>query len=141
MSETERTKEKILGPGFWSWIKKITILVFCDILFHGGDVQAEPPLKLGIHPYFSSTEIIRRFSPLAGCRLSRAIKRPMTIEIANSYATHIQNISTDNLDVALLGPASYVLMTAQNGRRPLLAVFESNGTKTFSADRFTEDAF
>jgi ABC-type phosphate/phosphonate transport system substrate-binding protein len=140
MSETERTKEKILGPGSWSWIKKITILVFCVTLFHGGDVQAEPPLKLGIHPHLSSTEIIRRFSPLADY-LSRALKRPVTIEIANSYATHIQNIATDNLDAALLGPASYVLMTAQRGRRPLLAVFESNRTKTLSADRFTEDAF
>ena len=115
---------------FWRWGKNIAILFFCVSLFHGNDVQAEPPLKLGIHPYLSSTEIVRRFSPLADY-LSRELKRPVTIEIASSYATHIHDIGTDAVDVAFMGPASYVLMTREYGRKPLLAVFESNGTRTF----------
>lgn len=119
-----------MNSGFWSWKKNISILVFCVSLFNGTDVHADPPLKLGIHPYLSSTEIVRRFTPLAEY-LSRELKRPVTIEIANSYATHIRNVGTDIVDIALLGPASYVIMTREYGRRPLLAVFESNGTKTF----------
>ena len=116
--------------GFWTGGKKIALLFFCLSLVHGNDVQAERPLKLGVHPYLSSMEIVRRFTPLADY-LSRELKRPVTIEIANSYAAHIQNIGTDKLDIAFLGPASYVIMTREYGRRPLLAVFESNGTKTF----------
>lgn len=115
---------------FWSWKKNVTVLVFCVFLFHGTDVHAAPPLKLGIHPYLSSSEIVRRFTPLAEY-LSKELKRPVTIEIASSYATHIQNIGTDTLDIVLLGPASYVIMTRDYGRKPVLAVFESNGTKTF----------
>ena len=115
---------------FSSWKKNILILLFCFSLLRGTDVLADPPLKLGIHPYLSSTEIIRRFTPLADY-LSRELKRPVTIEIANTYATHIHDIGTDTLDIALLGPASYVIMTRDYGMRPLLAVFESKGTKTF----------
>ncbi len=105
-------------------------MLFCIIFCRPIGVHAEPPLKLGIHPYLSSTEIVRRFSPLAEY-LSRALKRQVTIEIANSYADHIKNIATGNLDLALLGPASYVLMTGEYGKRPILAVFESNGAKTY----------
>jgi len=115
---------------FWSWKKNSTILAFCFVLFCSVGIHAEPLLKLGIHPYLSSTEIVRRFTPLAEY-LSRELKRPVTLEIASSYATHIHNIGSDNLDIALLGPASYVLMTDEFGMRPLLAVFASNGTKTF----------
>jgi phosphonate transport system substrate-binding protein len=115
---------------FWSWEKNSTILALGLFLLRSVSVHAEPVLKLGIHPYLSSTEIVRRFTPLAEY-LSRELKRPVTLEIASSYATHIHNIGSDNLDIALLGPASYVLMTAEFGMRPLLAVFESNGTKTF----------
>jgi phosphonate transport system substrate-binding protein len=115
---------------FWSCGKNMTILIFCLFFFLSPGVHAGSPLKLGIHPYLSSTEIERRYSPLAEY-LSRELKRPVTIEIASSYAEHIRNIGTDNVDSALLGPVSSVLMTRQFGRRPLLAVFESNGTKTF----------
>ena len=74
---------------FWSWGKNITILAFCFFLFRSVGVHAEPLLKLGIHPYLSSTEIVRRFTPLADY-LSRELKRPVTIEIASSYAIHIR---------------------------------------------------
>jgi len=119
-----------MHSSFCSWGKNITILAFCFFLFRSPGVHAEPLLKLGLHPYLSSTEIVRRFTPLAEY-LSRELKRPVTIEIASSYTTHIHNIGADNLDIALLGPASYVLMTHEFGMRPLLAVFESSGTKTF----------
>ena len=115
---------------FWSWKKNSAILALYFVLFSSVSVHAEPLLKLGIHPYLSSTEIVRRFTPLADY-LSHELKTPVAIEIASSYAVHIRNIGTDSVDIALLGPASYVLMTREYGRRPLLAVFASNGTKTF----------
>jgi phosphonate transport system substrate-binding protein len=130
MSEKWCKKGNIMHFRFWSWGKNISILAFCFFLSRPVGVYAEPSLKLGIHPYLSSTEIVRRFTPLAEY-LSRELNRRVTIEIASSYATHIDNIGTDSLDIALLGPASYVLMTRKYGGRPLLAVFESNGTKTF----------
>jgi phosphonate transport system substrate-binding protein len=130
MSEKRCKKGKIMHFRFCSWGKSLTILALCFFLFRSVGVHAEPLLKLGIHPYLSSTEIDRRFTPLADY-LGRELKRPVIIEIASSYAVHIRNIGTDSVDIALLGPASYVLMTSEYGRRPLLAVFESNGTKTF----------
>jgi phosphonate transport system substrate-binding protein len=130
MSDERCKKGNIMHFRLCSWGKNLTILAFCFFLFRSIGVHAEPLLKLGIHPYLSSTEIIRRFTPLADY-LSRELKRPVIIEIASSYAVHIRNIGTDSVDIALLGPASYVLMTSEYGRRPILAVFESNGTKTF----------
>ncbi len=92
--------------------------------------QQPQPLKLGIYPYLASTELVRRFTPLAEY-LSRVMKRPVTIELSNSYNTHIQKIANDMLHIAFLGPASYVIMTDQYGKKPILAGFESNGKRTF----------
>ena len=88
------------------------------------------PLKLGIHPFLSSSEIIRRFKPLADY-LGRELKLPVTIEIADSYKTHIRNVGTGAVDVAFMGPASYVILTGEYGPQPILAAFETNGKRTF----------
>lgn len=91
---------------------------------------AVQPLKLGIHPFLSSTELVRRFKPLADY-LGRELAVPVTIEIADSYASHIRNVGTGVVDIAFMGPASYVALVEQYGSQPLLAAFQTNGRKTF----------
>lgn len=90
----------------------------------------EKPLILGLHPYLSSTELYKRFSPLAD-HLSRQLQRPVKISIADSYESHITTVGKGNVDIAFMGPASYVKVTGRYGRVPLLAAFEANGNKTF----------
>jgi phosphonate transport system substrate-binding protein len=92
--------------------------------------NAQNPLILGIHPFLSSTELYRRFSPLADY-LSRELGRPVQIHIESSYESHINSIGKGKIDIAFMGPASFVSLTRRFGRVPLLAVFETNGSRTF----------
>jgi phosphonate transport system substrate-binding protein len=96
----------------------------------GPPAVAGEPLRLGIHPYLSSSEIVRRFKPLADY-LGRELKVPVAIEIADSYTTHIRNVGTGSVDIGFLGPASYVALIDQYGPKPILAAFETSGKRTF----------
>ncbi len=114
-----------------SWKTHLAVAsLICATLFPFKPAIAEQPLILGIHPYLASSELVRRFTPLANY-LSGALKRPVTIELSNSYGTHIQKIGNDMVHIAFMGPASYVIMTEQFGKKPILAGLESNGKKTF----------
>ncbi len=104
--------------------------IIVAVLSQGKSVIAQQALKLGVHPYLASSELIKRFTPLADY-LSGVLKRPVTIELSSSYNAHIQKIGNNKLHIAFMGPASYVLMTEQFGNKPVLAGFESNGKKTF----------
>jgi len=92
--------------------------------------HAQKPLILSIHPYLSSTELYKRFSPLAD-HLSRELGRPVQISIADSYESHINAIGRGKADIGFMGPASFVKLTSRFGRVPLLAAFETKGSRTF----------
>ena len=87
-------------------------------------------LKLAVHPYLAASTIVEKFSPLADY-LSKEIGRPVIIVVAKDYATHIDWIGQGAVDMAYMGPASYVTLTESYGLRPLLAVLELNGKTTF----------
>lgn len=111
-------------------VSLIAVLGLFLVLIPIPSAFARQPLKLGIHPFLSSSEIVRRFKPLADY-LGRELEMPVTIEIADSYRSHIRNVGTGAVDMAFMGPASFVIMTGEYGPRPILAAFETNGSKTF----------
>ena len=92
--------------------------------------QAQEPLIFGLPSFVSATELYQRFSPLAD-RISKELGRPVKILTEVDYEAHLRNLKNGDLDIAFLGPASYVSYTRRFGKIPLLAVFETNGSKTF----------
>ena len=92
--------------------------------------QEKEPLKLGIHPYLSTSELVKRYTPLAEY-LGRQLGRPVLLEIGRSYDTHIHKIANGLTDIAFMGPSSYVILTSQYGKRPLLAAFKTKEGKFF----------
>lgn len=107
----------------------ISIAFFLVIVLLAG-AQAQEPLILGLPSYVSATELYKRFSPLADY-LSKELGRPVKILSEIDYEAHLINLKNGALDIAFLGPASYVSYTKRFGNIPLLAVFETNGSKTF----------
>lgn len=93
--------------------------------------QAPPPLVLAVHPYLPSTEAQRRFTPLAAY-ITNLLGRPVVIRVGRDYDEHVAAIGTDGVDIAFMGPASYVLMVARYGRKPLLARIEVDGKPELS---------
>lgn len=105
------------------------LLVLFAMAISGTSFAAEP-LKLGVHPYLPATELVERFTPLAEY-LEEKTGRPVEVVISKDYAYHIDLIGNDELDIAYMGPASYVKMVEKYGRKPLLARLEVGGLPMF----------
>lgn len=90
----------------------------------------EETLTLQVHPYLPASELMNRFSPLTDY-LYRKTSRKIICNISKDYQEHIDMIGKDRVDVAYLGPASYVKVTEHYGSKPILARLEINGTPLF----------
>ncbi|MBI5674869.1 MAG: phosphate/phosphite/phosphonate ABC transporter substrate-binding protein [Nitrospirae bacterium] len=101
-----------------------------SLLCRPGISNAQESLILGIHPYLPATELIDRFTLLARY-LSEKTGQPVKLEIAKDYKDHIDKIGKDKLDIAFMGPASYVKMVSLYGKKPILARLEISCKPTF----------
>lgn len=83
-------------------------------------------LVLAVPPYLPAAEIHKRFGPLASY-MAVELGRPVSVRVGQDYSAHIAAIGEDRVDIAFMGPASYVMTVDRHGRKPLLARFEVNG--------------
>ncbi len=100
---------------------KILIRYFafiCGTLCLAGLAHAE--LVLGVHPFKPATRLTEAFSPLTRY-LSEKLGEPVVLRIARDYQTHIDSVGNNEVDIAYMGPASYVKFREQYGEYPLLA--------------------
>jgi phosphonate transport system substrate-binding protein len=105
-------------------------VVICVMTLAPHTATASDELLLGVHPYKSATMLQKSFSPLADY-LSRVTGQRVRIVIAKNYQQHITQMSEDKLDIAFMGPVSYVRLVDQYGPKPILARLEINGSPTF----------
>jgi len=101
-----------------TWLLTITIVIAGD--------RVETALILAVHPYMSHNEINRKFKPLAEFIAAR-LKRDVEIRVGETYQKHIQAVGKNEVDIAFMGPASYVTLVERFGPRPLLARLSVNG--------------
>jgi phosphonate transport system substrate-binding protein len=108
----------------------VIILLILLFLVPSKTSPAGEALVLSVHPYLPATEISKRFSPLV-YYLGMAIDTPITLLVARRYDEHIELIGNNKVDIAYMGPSSYVIVTARHGTKPLLARLEINGKPFF----------
>jgi phosphonate transport system substrate-binding protein len=87
-------------------------------------------ITLQIHPYLPASELLDRFAPLTKY-LSEKTKIKITCNISKDYRDHIDTVGHDKVDLAYMGPASYVFMTQKYGKKHVLARLEISGTPLF----------
>jgi phosphonate transport system substrate-binding protein len=87
-------------------------------------------LVFGVHPYLPADELHDRFQPLVRY-LSQQTGIQFELRIARNYETHIENVGNHVVDIAYMGPASYVDLTRKYGKTRLLARLEVNGRPYF----------
>jgi phosphonate transport system substrate-binding protein len=106
-----------------SWFTKalgLAIAAGVAMASHAAGRSDAQPLILAVHPYLPTAEILTRFTPLANA-LASAIGRPVVVRVGASYDEHIDAIGADSVDIAYMGPASYVTMVGTYGVKPMLA--------------------
>ncbi|MGA9032983.1 MAG: phosphate/phosphite/phosphonate ABC transporter substrate-binding protein [Sulfuricaulis sp.] len=105
-----------------SWL--VAALLACLASLAGA--ASTQPLILAVHPYLPSAEIMTRFTPLAE-HLAHVTGRPVTVRVGRDYEHHIDAIGTGSVDIAYMGPVSYVKLVTRHGNKPLLARQEVGG--------------
>ncbi len=100
--------------------------------------MAGEPLTLGIHPFLPSTELIKKFRPLADY-LAEAVGRPVQLEFSSDYTVHIERIAAGMYDAAYMGPLSFVRLAETHGGVPLLAKLEVEGRPFFQGAIFVRE--
>jgi phosphonate transport system substrate-binding protein len=93
--------------------------------------SGEETLTLGVHPYLPAVEIMERFTPLAN-HIGKELGVSVEVVISKSYDEHIQRIGRNELDLAYMGPFSYVHLVSIYGKKPILARLEIKGKPTFT---------
>ena len=99
---------------------------------------AKKDLVLGIHPYLPPAELQQVFTPLVR-ELEEHLGLSVSLSIAENYDSHIRAVGHGKVDIAFLGPASYVQLVRQHGPHPLLARLEVNGSPLLSGVIFVAD--
>lgn len=95
-----------------------------------GNLMAGDTLVLGIHPYKSPAQLLKAYTPLAEY-LSEKVGIPVRISISKNYEAHIDAIGSDKIDIAYMGPASYIKLVDRYGKKPMLACQVISGKPTF----------
>jgi phosphonate transport system substrate-binding protein len=103
-----------------------TVLVLLLLLAGKGLAAAQGGLILGVHPYLSHTELQLRFQPLARY-LGRLLATPVSIRVGRDYQEHVDQVGRDQIDIAYIGPVSFLQLTETYGSKPLLARLQRNG--------------
>ena len=100
------------------------------VLLFARTARPEEPLTLWVHPYLPATELIRKFTPLADY-LSEKCGKTIRVKVSESYKSHIERVGEERIDLAYLGPASFVKTIDTYGDKTLLARLEVNGTPVY----------
>lgn len=92
--------------------------------------SSDGELVLGVHPYLQQSELQKRFSPIANY-LSQKLGIPVRVRVGQNYDAHIHAIGNNRIDIAYIGPGTYVEMVEKYGAKPILARLEADGEPTF----------
>lgn len=98
--------------------------------------HAEDNLVLAVHPFLPHQELEKRFGPFTKY-LSKQSGKPVKLGIGANYQEHIDYIGMDKVDIAYMGPASFVKVTNTYGNKPLLAKLEVSGHSFFQGNIIT----
>lgn len=112
---------------------RVIIIMLLSVSTLCGSVYAENTLILAVHPFLSHEEVEKKFTPLANY-LSDVTDLEIKVRVGSSYKEHIQYVGEDKVDIAYMGPASYVALLNEFGSKPILCKLEVDGRSYFQGN-------
>lgn len=95
-----------------------------------GSTASGNRLVLGMIPAEDNEQMAERFEPMRKY-LEEGLGRKVEVFFATDYASVIEAMKKDKIDVALLGPLSYVLAEKQAGAEAFAIGVKEGGTSTY----------
>ena len=111
----------------------IVLAAFLTLIISSRELLADGSLTLAVHPYQADHVLIKKFTPLARY-LEKQTGLKIKVRVGSSYDEHIRYIGQDKVDIAYMGPASYVNMVNEYSNKPILARLEVNGFSYFQGN-------
>ncbi len=96
----------------------------------GAEREQSREIIFAVHPYASPVALAEQFAPLIEF-LSERTGLSFSLIISKNYENHISLVGNDQVDIAFMGPVSYVTMADRFGQKQLLCRFEINGEPYF----------
>jgi len=113
--------------------KMYLCLVVATCLLASNIVLAAEKLILGVHPFVAKEMVVKKFNPLAKY-LSEKTGYDIEVRVGSSYDEHIQYVGRNKVDIAYMGPASFVNMVTAYSEKPVLARLEVKGNAFFQGN-------
>ena len=126
----------LLLKNLYTRVFSLTLLLVNLLLLPTNQSLAAKTLVLSIHPYQSATKLLQAYTPLVEY-LGSELGVTAQIQIDPDYAMHVQRIGKNEVDLAYMGPASYVELVDKYGKKPIIARQYINGIPTFQGKFIT----
>ncbi len=118
-------------------MKMFFLFIICFYSLSAISADVDKVIVLGVHPYLKSTEIIKRFTPLIDF-LKEQTKMRFLLRIADNYTEHIQYCGEEKVDLAYIGPTSYVKLMNKYGGKNILGAIQVNKKNFYEGYIFTQ---
>ncbi|MBF0250660.1 MAG: phosphate/phosphite/phosphonate ABC transporter substrate-binding protein [Alphaproteobacteria bacterium] len=112
------------------WAFAVLAVLCLSVQARAAEARENAPLILAVHPYRVAAVLLNHFDPLARY-LSRALGRPVQVDISPDYASHARRVGRGEVDISYLGPAPYIDLVREYGPVRLLSRQSDNGRPDF----------
>lgn len=126
------SKESMSNQRCSIWLRwRVAAALLCAMLLAASASfgETEPKrdgLIIGVHPFLPYRELQSRFQPLAHY-LAEQLGMPVYVRIGRDYEEHFTEIGNDLIDIAFVGPVSYIELVKRFGPKPLLGQMADHG--------------
>ena len=90
------------------------------------------PLRFAAIPLLDKADVIQQFAPFCDY-IATITQRPVELVYYESYQTLLDELASNNIDLAYLGPLPYAALTSKNaGFEPVVRFINSNGSTSYT---------
>ncbi len=90
------------------------------------------PLRFAAIPLLDKADVIQQFAPFCDY-IEKITQRPVELVYYESYKTLLDELDSNNLDLAYLGPLPYAALTSKNdGFEPVVRFINNDGSTSYT---------
>jgi len=107
------------------------IAIICTLSM-ADPVSARRPLRFAAIPLVDKADVIQQFAPFCDY-IAKITQRPVELGYHENYKILLDELASNNLDLAYIGPLPYATLTSKNdGFEPVVRFVNSDGSTSYT---------